>query len=297
MVCWKHFGNNKAWHLPLPVADLHFFMIPALPALRDFSDRLSPMVVKEMRQGLRTRFFTGTLILFHVILGCLMLSHLFHANTRETTEMFWSITLVTLLGILPLRAFNALNGEVKDGTLDMLTLTGITSFRLVWGKWASLYSQTLLLASSLLPYMIVRYIFGGVEIAREALSLLIAVAGSGLITAAMAGFSSQKLLLVRGLMAGAILVPACMIGLFAVVLSCDDYTGQQMMASLTDLGPLRGVLFCLGIAALTACIAYQFLGLGSARLPLVTDSQRAIKPSCWSSVRRPSPSCASTGII
>ena len=47
-------------------------MTTPLPLLRDFSDRLSPMVVKEMRQGLRTRFFTAALILFHVLLGLLM---------------------------------------------------------------------------------------------------------------------------------------------------------------------------------------------------------------------------------
>jgi ABC-type transport system involved in multi-copper enzyme maturation permease subunit len=252
-------------------------MTPALPALQDFSDRLSPMVVKEMRQGLRTRFFTGTLILFHVILGLLMLSHLLHANTHETTEMFWSIILLTLLGILPLRAFNALHSEMKDGTLDMLTLTGITSFRLVWGKWASLYSQSLLLASSLLPYMIVRYVFGGVEIAREALALLITVAGSGLITAAVTGFSSQKLLLARGLMVAATMVPACLIGMFAYALSCEEYTSQRMMTTLAHMGPVKGMLFCLGIAALAACLGYQFLCLGSARLPFVADSQRAIK--------------------
>ena len=33
------------------------------PLLQDFSDRLSPMVVKEMRQGLRTRFFSVAIIL------------------------------------------------------------------------------------------------------------------------------------------------------------------------------------------------------------------------------------------
>lgn len=38
-------------------------MSTQLPQLQDFSDHLSPMVVKEMRQGLRTRFFTAALIL------------------------------------------------------------------------------------------------------------------------------------------------------------------------------------------------------------------------------------------
>lgn len=252
-------------------------MTPPLPALRDFSDRLSPMVVKEMRQGLRTRFFTAALILFHLVLGCLMLSYLFDMNQRDTKEVFWLVIIVTLLGVLPSRAFNALNAEVKDGTLDMLMLTGITSFRIVWGKWVSLYSQTLLVASSLLPYMIVRYQFGGVEIAREALGLAVLVLGSGVVTAALVGFSSQKLILVRLLMAATVGAGAFAIGVFAYLLAAEDFIGQEISQNLISAGATQASLICLGIAAIAVYLGYQFLCLGSARLPCVTDSHAAIK--------------------
>jgi hypothetical protein len=252
-------------------------MTPPLPALRDFSDRLSPMVVKEMRQGLRTRFFTAALILFHLVLGCLMLRYLFDISQRDTKEVFWLVIIVTLLGVLPSRAFNALNAEVKDGTLDMLMLTGITSFRIVWGKWVSLYSQTLLVASSLLPYMIVRYQFGGVEIAREALGLAVLVLGSGVVTAALVGFSSQKLLLVRLLMAATVGAGAFSISVFAYLLAAEDFIGQEISQNLTSAGATQASLICLGIAALAVYLGYQFLCLGSARLPCVTDSHAAIK--------------------
>jgi hypothetical protein len=252
-------------------------MTPPLPALRDFSDRLSPMVVKEMRQGLRTRFFTAALILFHLVLGCLMLSYLFDVNQRDTKEVFWLVIIVTLLGVLPSRAFNALNAEVKDGTLEMLMLTGITSFRIVWGKWVSLYSQTLLVASSLLPYMIVRYQFGGVEIAREALGLAVLVLGSGVVTAALVGFSSQKLLLVRLLMAAAVGAGAFSIGVLAYLLAAEDFIGQEISQNLISAGATQASLICLGIAAMAFYLGYQFLCLGSARLPCVTDSHAAIK--------------------
>ncbi len=252
-------------------------MTPPLPALRDFSDRLSPMVVKEMRQGLRTRFFTAALILFHVVLGCLMLSYLWDLNQENTHEMFWLVIIFTLLGVLPSRAFNALNAEVKDGTLDMLMLTGITSFRIVWGKWVSLYSQTLLVASSLLPYMIVRYQFGGVEIAREVLALAVLVVGSGLVTAALIGFSSQRLLFLRLLMSAAVGAGAFAMGIFAGELACVDYTGQEIMQNLASVGTVQATLIIIGITALAAYVSYLFLCIGSARLALVRDSQTIIK--------------------
>jgi len=252
-------------------------MTPPLPALRDFSDRLSPMVVKEMRQGLRTRFFTAALILFHVVLGCLMLSFLWDLNQEDTHEMFWLVIMFTLLGVLPSRAFNALNAEVKDGTLDMLMLTGITSFRIVWGKWVSLYSQTLLVASSLLPYMIVRYQFGGVEIAREVLALAVLVVGSGLVTAALIGFSSQRLMFVRLLMSAAVGAGAFLIGVFAFVLAYEDYNGEEIVQSLAAMGVAQASAIILGITALAAYVSYLFLCIGSARLALVRDSQTVIK--------------------
>jgi hypothetical protein len=36
--------------------------------LRDFSDRLSPMVVKELRHGLRTRAFVALLTSFQIFM-------------------------------------------------------------------------------------------------------------------------------------------------------------------------------------------------------------------------------------
>lgn len=252
-------------------------MPSSLPALRDFSDRLSPMVVKEMRQGLRTRFFTAALILFHLMLGCLMLALLRTANSRDAHEMFWLIIGLTLLGLLPARAFNALNAEVRSGTLDMLMLTGISSFRIVWGKWVSLYSQTLLIAGSLLPYMIVRYQMGGVEIIREVIALSVLVVGSGMVTAALTGFSFQKMPLVRYLTAAAVAAAAFVMGMFAYLVACEDYAAQDVVRGLLSGGALQASMICLGILLLAACITYQLLCLGSSRLAFMTDSHALTK--------------------
>jgi hypothetical protein len=39
----------------------------------DFSDRLSPMLVKELRQGLRTKAFIGVFLALQIILGVILL--------------------------------------------------------------------------------------------------------------------------------------------------------------------------------------------------------------------------------
>ena len=98
-----------------------------LTPLRDFSDAISPMVVKELRHGLRTRFFTAALISFHALLLCILASGLAGVDGETLNGIFWFTTLVSLLGVLPFRGFAALTSENDGGTLDMLTLTSITS--------------------------------------------------------------------------------------------------------------------------------------------------------------------------
>ncbi len=251
-------------------------MTTPLPLLRDFSDRLSPMVVKEMRQGLRTRFFTAALILFHVLLGLLMLAMLFSPTARDVQEMFWLVIIVTLLGALPVRGFNALNAEVKDGTLDMLVLTGITSFRIVWGKWASLYSQTLLVACSLLPYMIARYQLGGVELVRELVGMVILLFASAIITAALVGFSSQHQLLIRLLLAAGVGLGAFGIGTYTFVMMTESF-GDELFDSLMPKAALDVILLLIAVSGIVAYFVYEFLCIGSARLALAKDSQGSKK--------------------
>ncbi|GEP43199.1 ABC transporter permease [Brevifollis gellanilyticus] len=252
-------------------------MTTPLPALRDFSDRLSPMVVKEMRQGLRTRFFTAALILFHVVLGCLMMAYVSSLDHRQIHEMFWTIISVTLLAVLPSRGFDALHAEIKDGTLDTLLLTGMPSFRIVWGKWVSLFSQTLLVTGSLLPYMIVRYQFGGVEIVRELISLAALVVGSGLATASLVGLSSQSLKLVRLLAAALTGIGVFAIGIFAYFTACNQSAGQEVVRALTAYGLPAAIAILLWLLLLAVYLGYVFLGVGSARLPGLPDSHALVK--------------------
>ena len=57
--------------------------------LRDFSDRLSPMVVKELRHGLRARMFTSILMGTHVLLIVLMSGALLGVPQEMVHGMFW----------------------------------------------------------------------------------------------------------------------------------------------------------------------------------------------------------------
>ncbi|MBX7211424.1 MAG: hypothetical protein K1X78_24170 [Verrucomicrobiaceae bacterium] len=244
--------------------------------LRDFSDRLSPMVVKELRHGLRTRFFTSALILFHWLLIMLLGSTMVGVSTEQVNELFWILSLIAMLGAVPIRGFTALASELDSNTLDMLTLTSISSFRIVWGKWTALFSQSLLLMCSLLPYIVARYQFGGVEILREIIGLIFLLLGSALATAAFVGFSSQTTRLVRGMLVVALSAGLLPLGVFVNVF-VNESGGDSMLRSFLALPIWQMALFVIGFLGVTTYGVYFFLALGASMIAPPSENHSTVK--------------------
>src|SRR5882724_4477643 len=100
---------------------------------RDFPGWLSPMLVKELRQGLRTRGFVGALVIFQIVMLVLMLAALASQTAQNPTArmsgagitgaFFWAVISVQLLIVTPFRALGGLQHEVESRTLDLLLLT------------------------------------------------------------------------------------------------------------------------------------------------------------------------------
>jgi hypothetical protein len=237
-----------------------------LLSLRDFSDSFTPMLVKEMRQGLRTRFFTLALMLFHLVLITLMLGMAWSENLDDAHEMFRAVVGLTLLVFLPLRGFDALLRESRGGTLDMLRLAGVSSFRLVYGKWAALFSQTLLFVCSIMPYMIARYQFGGVEIVPECLALILVVIGSAIITAAYVAYSSVSSIWTRLIAGGVSSLAVWIVAVYCMQIT-SSYGAPRVMNKLANLKVWQIEILILGLLVLVSYWVFVFISLGASRIP------------------------------
>jgi len=170
--------------------------------LNDFKDWFSPMLVKELRQGTRTRAFTSAFILLQASLVIVMLMSLLDEGpTGEATGYFWFCISVAFLIIMPLRGYAALSGEMKGGTMDLILLTRLSAWKIAFGKWCALFSQTLLAAIALLPFVVLRYFLGGIDMINEACWLLVLTTASGVFTAVTVGMSGQSSVLIRGMVA------------------------------------------------------------------------------------------------
>lgn len=204
---------------------------PVAPVARsDFPTWLPAMLVKELRQGLRTRGFVGAFIVFQVIMVFLMLSTVLgstfgNATTRvmmanTINGFFWTLLGVQLLLATPGRALGSLQVELESRSLDLLVLTRLTAWRIVLGKWGSLMAQALLLFTAMLPYGIVRYFMGSVDLVQDAGRCVALIGGCALLTAA--GLAASGLpKIVR------IIVPIALVFSFQIIAS---FVGRRLFS-------------------------------------------------------------------
>ena len=160
------------------------------------SDRLSPILVKELRQGIRSKLFLGAFLIIQLLLflygTTLLMSSNFGGDSGAELALFWSAIVLPMLILVPAMASQGIEKEITGNTLDLLLLTRISSYRLVLGKWASVIVQSTLLVTSALPYLMLRYFLGGIDIWNELQSFTILVLASALLAGITMGFWATK---------------------------------------------------------------------------------------------------------
>lgn len=160
---------------------------PALPSIasemqvNEFPDWMSPVVVKELRQGLRSKAFIVSFCLLHGALILLFILTLIGESQRggvispdavnTLNSFFWMIVAVPLVFILPASALTLIGAEVSAKTMELVQLTKMSPLRIVQGKWFALAIQILLLIVTVLPYFTFRYFLGKIDLISEFLIL------------------------------------------------------------------------------------------------------------------------------
>jgi len=199
---------------PLPVP-----LTMSLPG-NDFPDWLSPIVVKELRQGLKSRAFVLIFVLVQVAMAVtFLLTALSGERASGADGFFWFLLWLPLVLVMPARALRAISDEHKMQTLELVQMTRMRSLRIAFGKWLAISVQTLLLTLALLPYFVLRYFFGGVNLADDVAILGGLLAASLVLTAAGLAASSLNtgLRIVAAVGAiGSLLVFSQAVAMFAV---------------------------------------------------------------------------------
>lgn len=159
------------------------------------------MLVKELRQGLRTRSFIGVFLALQIILGVILLSASAaatsdHAGSTISNIIFIFFSIAVLV-VQPMRGITSLSSEIKGNTIDMMVLTRLSAWRIVTGKWSAIVSQSALILITIIPYLILRYFFGGMNLLGEIVLLALIFITSAALTAITVGLSASGSVILR----------------------------------------------------------------------------------------------------
>ncbi|MFP2913083.1 ABC transporter permease [Pyxidicoccus sp. 3LFB2] len=172
--------------------------VAVAPWWERWGDRLNPLVVKEVRQGLRTRVFWACFGL--MLLACLVLSLIAYVETREAAfarhgqGFFFSFFFclgVAHFFIIPYSAYRSLVREREDETWVLLVLTGLGPRRILRGKVASFLVQAGLYASAVGPFLLFSYFLNG--IALPTILIILALGAAWLVFLTVVGVCAATL--------------------------------------------------------------------------------------------------------
>jgi len=173
----------------------------------DFPSWMSPMLVKELRQGVQSGVFAWTFVLLQAAMFVLMALWLLERAAREGMSsdggffrgVFWWVFGIAAVLVIPLRASASMVTERQGQTLDLLRLTRLSASQIVVGKWLSTMAQVALLAVAVLPYVVLQYFFGGLDVIGDLTLLFLVLLGASVVTALSIATSGQPAL-ARGLL-------------------------------------------------------------------------------------------------
>ena len=171
----------------------------------DFADWLPPVLVKELRQGAQSGVFFWTFLLLQGTLFVIFSLHVLASRGEPQPPgavdfLCWLTSFLAVAVVVPLRGLGALGGERRGDTLELLQGTRLSSTRIVVDTWTALVAQSLLVAATFLPYIVIRHYLGDAEVPADLQRLGWIVAVAVVLAAAAIALSSLPAWLRTGIL-------------------------------------------------------------------------------------------------
>ncbi|MES2983398.1 MAG: hypothetical protein V4727_13890 [Verrucomicrobiota bacterium] len=253
----------------------------------DLSDRFGPMQVKELRQSLRRSSFVYPFVCIHAFAIVAIFFEFEHEISSGGAKAavfawdpdyigpFWWVTMIVCGILMPMAGLFLMPQEIEEGNHEMLLLTSLNRWQIVFGKFLTLWLLSLLTLTSLLPYIIIRYFIGGIEWFNEMANTGSVISAAAIMSALSIGASGFSTL-------------ASKLGIFCILLFSVSTAGTISMvggimcmsaAKTSTTWSIPATLF-YHFCAVVVVVCYVILGLlvARSRLRLATMNFE-IKPS------------------
>ena len=223
----------------------------------DFPTWMSPMLVKELRQGVQSGVFAWTFVLLQAAMFLLMMVWLLERARAQAGPdtgffhgTFWWLFGIASVLVIPLRAGATMVSERQGQTLDLLRLTRLSSTQIVVGKWLSTMAQVTLLAVAVLPYVVLQYFFGGLDVVADLALFALVLLGASVVTALSIATSGQPAA-ARGLL----------IALFGYSFFAVNSMGGMLIGGLPSASVWSAIVL---VTALASAVLLEYAAAGIA---------------------------------
>jgi len=141
---------------------------------QSLGDWLNPLLVREIRQSLRSKSFsvsvigTSLLCLFAVLIGIISVGEsrpggAYSDAGKATFYFIYGLSWFVCCLILPVTAGNRFHEEAATGEYELFSITGISAPRIIIGKLLASFMQSLLMLSIAAPFMMSCYLLKGIS--------------------------------------------------------------------------------------------------------------------------------------
>jgi hypothetical protein len=146
-----------------------------------WSDRLNPILVREVQQSLRGRMFVVS-VLLALLLSIVIAIEVAGSHDRgpnRAGRAAFQAGLATLaplvLFVVPMQAFGSMRLELRSGIVEQLLLSELRPWRILAGKLQAAMVQFTLFLAVLSPLLATSYLLRGVDLPTIVVSLLLAL--------------------------------------------------------------------------------------------------------------------------
>jgi hypothetical protein len=155
-------------------------LLALVTRLERLGDRFNPIVVKEVRQALKSRQFVGTFLLLLLaawagsIFGVSYLGESIDYGSSAVTFFagFLFALCAASLVIVPFSTFRSIVEERTETTLELLQITALSPVQIVRGKILSAMVQVLVYYCAIAPFIAFTALLPGFDVVHVAFSLV-----------------------------------------------------------------------------------------------------------------------------
>lgn len=251
-------------------------------------DRMNPIVVKELRQGVQSRFVVSIVNLLIVALVTISAGAVIIMSDREMNasggrDIFATLQgalFVATMSLLPGYAMFRLRNERGANNVDLYFITTLTARKLIRGKFLATMSLATMLYSVCLPFMLFTYMLKGYDIP----SMLTTMAMGYIMSAALTMVALVIGAVTSGRTLGLIVAVIAFIFSFYVSIGFSVLMAEALYHGVLEIFEgTHGIYFTTSILIVTL-LAIRLAEAMAVGLVSAPSSNRTIDLRIWSSI-------------